>query len=69
MTEKSIKKLLIVIHALDAGGAQKALISLLYSLPPKKYSIDLMVLNNKKGLFSDQVPEYVNKICAISTII
>ena len=56
------KKILFVIHALNAGGAQKALVSLLSSLPQDKFDVDLMVLNRFKGLFSDCVPEWINII-------
>lgn len=55
------KKILIAIYDLAAGGAQKSLVSLLNTISPEKYSIDLFLLNSQ-GLFLSQVPEYVNLI-------
>lgn len=55
------KKILIAIYNLAAGGAQKSLVSLLNTISPEKYSIDLFLLNSQ-GLFLSQVPEYVNLI-------
>lgn len=39
------KKILFVIHRLDAGGAEKSLVSLLKSLPLDFFDIDLMAIN------------------------
>lgn len=54
-----MKKILIVIYNLAAGGAQKSLVSFLNTLPSNKYEIDLFLLN-KEGLFLPQVPSFVN---------
>lgn len=56
-----MKKILIAIYNLYAGGAQKSLISFLNTIPKDKYVIDLFLLN-KDGLFLSQVPEFVNII-------
>lgn len=53
------KRILFVIHALDAGGAQKSLVSLVNSLPRDSFDIDLMIFN-KKGLFCDLIPDSVH---------
>lgn len=57
---KGIKrmKILIVIHALNAGGAEKSLISLLEAL--KNYNLDINLLVAwKKGMYIDKIPENV----------
>ena len=56
-----MKKILIAIYNLYAGGAQKSLISFLNTIPEDKYLIDLFILN-KDGLFLSKVPNYVNII-------
>lgn len=57
---KGIKsmKVLIVIHALNAGGAEKSLISLLEALKIYKLDIDLLVAW-KTGMYMDKIPENV----------
>lgn len=56
------KKILFVINALDGGGAEKSLVSLLHELEKYKneYSIDLLI-PYEKGLFYEQIPGYVHK--------
>lgn len=61
-----MKKILIAIYNLYAGGAQKSLISFLNTIPQDKYDIDLFLLN-KGGLFLSQVPKFVNIIEADQT--
>lgn len=61
MMEK--KKILVVQGTLNAGGAEKATVSFLNTLPRDKYEVDLM-LSSRKGLFYSQVPEWVNIIDA-----
>lgn len=56
-----MKTLLIVIGTLNAGGAEKSLVSLLNTLPIDKYKIDLMLLT-KEGVFLPLVPKNVNII-------
>ncbi|MBO8478449.1 MAG: glycosyltransferase [Bacteroidetes bacterium] len=53
------KKILFAIHQLDAGGAEKSLISLLNTLPVNELDIDLMVIR-PSGLFRNLVPKEVN---------
>ena len=52
-----MKSILFVIHRLDAGGAEKSLISLLNSLPTKKYDIDVIAID-RNGIFSEQIYTY-----------
>lgn len=58
-----MKKVLFVINALDGGGAEKSLVSLLNELEQYKdeYSFDLLI-PNKKGLFYKQIPDFINEI-------
>ena len=56
-----MKKILIAIYNLYAGGAQKSLISFLNTIPKDKYVIDLFLLN-KDGVFLSQIPNFVNII-------
>ena len=55
------KSLLFVIHRLDAGGAEKSLVSLLNSLPLNQFNIDLMSVD-PTGIFRSQVPSSVHII-------
>lgn len=57
------KRILVVQGTLNAGGAEKATVSFLNTLPSDKYEVDLM-LSSRKGLFYSQVPEWVNIIDA-----
>lgn len=50
------KKILFVIHRLDAGGAEKSLVSLLNSLPLEKFEVDLLALD-PTGIFRDNLPD------------
>lgn len=56
-----MKRILIHIGSLNAGGAEKSLVSFLNTLPKGKYEIDLMVLR-QGGLFHSLVPSFVNII-------
>ncbi len=53
------KKVLFVISTLYNGGAERSLVSLLQTMDPNKYEIDLLLFK-KMGMFLDQVPKYVN---------
>ena len=53
------KKLLIVSHALELGGAERSLIGLLDALDPEIWDIDLFLLRHE-GELMDAIPEYVN---------
>lgn len=57
------KKILFVIHRLDAGGAEKSLISLLNSLPLNLFEIDLLSVD-PNGIFHNQMPTTVNIVKA-----
>ena len=58
-----MKKILFVINALDGGGAEKSLVSLLHELEKYKneYAIDLLI-PYEKGMFYSQIPEYINRV-------
>ena len=49
------KNLLFVIHRLNAGGAEKSLVSLLNALPSAMFEIDLLAID-PSGIFLRQVP-------------
>ena len=49
------KNLLFVIHRLNAGGAEKSLVSLLNALPSDMFEIDLLAID-PSGIFLKQVP-------------
>ncbi|MBR4887766.1 MAG: glycosyltransferase [Clostridia bacterium] len=53
------KKLLIVSHALELGGAERSLIGLLDALNPEFWDIDLFLLRHE-GELLHAVPVYVN---------
>ena len=53
------KKLLIVSHALELGGAERSLIGLLDALDPVAWDVDLFLLRHE-GELMDAIPEYVN---------
>lgn len=53
------KKLLIVSHALELGGAERSLIGLLDALDPERWDIDLFLFRHQGELIAD-IPEYVN---------
>lgn len=57
------KKILVVQGSLQAGGAEKATVSFLNTLPQERHEVDLM-LSSRTGLFYKQVPEWVNIIDA-----
>lgn len=52
------KKLLIVSHALELGGAERSLIGLLDALDPQIWDIDLFLLRHEGELMGD-IPKYV----------
>ena len=59
------KKLLIVSHALELGGAERSLIGLLDSLDPKVWDTDLFLLRHE-GELMDAIPEHVNLLPQMS---
>lgn len=56
-----MKKVLIVMLAMNNGGAERSLVNMLNELPQDKYEIDLLCFK-KRGMFLKQVPEWVNVI-------
>lgn len=59
------KKLLIVSHALELGGAERSLIGLLDALDPNTWNIDLFLLRHE-GELMDAIPEHVNLLPEIA---
>ena len=57
------KNILIHIGSLNAGGAEKSLISLLNQLPKELYNIDLLLLRNE-GLFKNLLPSHIRVVPA-----
>ena len=53
------KKLLIVSHALELGGAERSLIGLLEALDPKKWDADLFLLRHEGELIG-HIPEHIH---------
>lgn len=53
-----MKKLLIVSHALELGGAERSLIGLLDALDPNIWEVDLFLLRHE-GELMDDVPSHV----------
>lgn len=56
-----MKNILIVIHGMKCGGAERSLISFLKALPNDKWNIDLLVAS-PRGVLMNDIPEYVNVI-------
>ena len=54
-----MKKILIVSHALELGGAERSLIGLLDAIDKKEYKVDLFLLRHEGELLSF-IPEGVN---------
>mgnify|MGYP000538481803 CR=1 FL=1 len=46
-----MKKILIVSHALEIGGAERSLIGLLDAIDKKEYQVDLFLLRMKENCF------------------
>lgn len=53
------KRIFIAIHYMEIGGAERALLGVLSSLPPEQYEIDLFIYSHQ-GPFMDYIPEYVH---------
>jgi len=53
------KKLLIVSHALELGGAERSLIGLLNAFDFEKYDVDLFLLRHE-GELMREIPSAVN---------
>jgi len=61
-----MKKVLIVSHALELGGAERSLIGLLDALDPNVCTVDLFLLRHEGGLLRD-IPQYVNLLPQVSS--
>lgn len=59
------KKMLIVSHALELGGAERSLIGLLDALNPEIWEIDLFLLRHE-GELMDAIPAHVNLLPQVS---
>jgi len=59
-----MKRILIVSHALELGGAERSLIGLLDSLDTDKYDIDLFLLRHEGELLM-QIPDGINLLPSI----
>ena len=53
------KKIIIVSHSMEIGGAERSLIGLLHALDPQKVDIDLFLLRHEGELYG-QIPQFVN---------
>lgn len=53
------RRILIVSHALELGGAERSLIGLLDAIDPKGYQVDLFLLRHE-GELLNEVPAHVN---------
>ena len=54
-----MKRILIVSHAMEIGGAERALLGLLESIDTAKVSVDLFLLRHEGELLG-LIPEYIN---------
>lgn len=54
-----MKKILIVSHAMELGGAERALLGLLGCIDPSQASVDLFLLRHE-GELLDLIPDYIN---------
>lgn len=54
-----MKRILIVSHAMEIGGAERALLGLLSSIDPSRVSVDLFLLRHE-GALLDLIPDYVH---------
>lgn len=55
------QKILFVMPSLNAGGGEKALVNLLYTLPESLYEVDVLLFK-KEGLFISQLPKHIQII-------
>lgn len=53
------KKILILSHAMELGGAERSLLGLLEAFNPNKYEIDLFLMRHE-GALLNYIPSYVN---------
>ena len=60
-----MKKILIVSHAMEIGGAEKALLGLLETIDTTKYHVDLFLMRHQGELMKD-IPDNINLLHVIS---
>lgn len=56
-----MRKILFALKNMNIGGVEKSLLSLLGTMSPKDYEVDVFLLENTGG-FLDQLPDWVNVI-------
>jgi glycosyltransferase involved in cell wall biosynthesis len=63
VVKKNMKKILIIIHDMASGGAQRSLLSFLSEMEKYKdqYDLSLQVMK-REGLFFGQIPSYLNLV-------
>lgn len=61
-----MKKILIMSHSLEIGGAERSLIGLLNAIDPAQYDVDLFLLRHE-GELMQYIPKYVNVLPQISS--
>lgn len=59
-----MKRILIVTHAMEIGGAEKALLGLLERIDPTKAAVDLFLLRHE-GELLNLIPDYINLLPTI----
>lgn len=73
-----MKKILIVSHAMEIGGAEKALLGLLETIDTTKYQVDLFLLRHQGELLKEipeginllpEIPEYADLAVPIATVL
>lgn len=57
-----MKNIAIISESMLCGGTEKALISMLNSIPKNKYEITLFLFE-KKGILLDEIPSWINVKC------
>ena len=62
-----MKKILLVMDSLGAGGAEKSLITFLNILPQDNYKIELILIR-KEGLFLSQIPKHIQLLDKINPL-
>ena len=73
-----MKKILIVSHAMEIGGAEKALLGLLETIDTTQYQVDLFLLRHQGELLKEipnninllpEIPEYADLAVPITSVI
>ncbi|MBQ7203718.1 MAG: glycosyltransferase [Eubacterium sp.] len=73
-----MKRILIVSHAMEIGGAEKALLGLLETIDTTKYEVDLFLLRHRGELLKEipdtinllpEIPEYTDLAVPISEVL